>query len=48
MLVTQDIWEAEVGGSFFKASLGKSARRYLKNKLKAKDLGSGSSDRALP
>jgi hypothetical protein len=28
--------QAEIGGSWYKASLGKSKRTYLKNKLKAK------------
>jgi hypothetical protein len=33
--VVPAIWEAEVGGSWFKASLGKvEARPYLKNKVK--------------
>jgi hypothetical protein len=32
-------WKTDVGGSQPYASLGKSARPYLKNKLKAKGLG---------
>jgi hypothetical protein len=30
-------WEAEIGESRFKASLGKSIRPYLKNKIKTSD-----------
>jgi hypothetical protein len=40
MPVIPATWEVEVGGSQFKANQGKvSWRPYLKNKLKAKELG---------
>jgi hypothetical protein len=32
-------WKAEVGESWYEAGLGKIWRPYLKNKLKAKGLG---------
>jgi hypothetical protein len=34
------MWEVKVGGSETEDSLGKNARPYLNNKLKAKGLGS--------
>jgi hypothetical protein len=44
VLVTR---EAEVRGLGSKASMGKSVRPYLKNKLKTKGLGCDSSDGTL-
>jgi hypothetical protein len=39
MPAIQVTWEVEIGGSQFEVGSGKSARPYLKNKLKAKRLG---------
>jgi hypothetical protein len=39
MPVVSVTWEAKVGGSLSEVSYGKHARPYLKNKLKAKGLG---------
>jgi hypothetical protein len=38
MLIISDAWEEKVGVCLSEATLGKSMRAYLKNKVKQKDL----------
>jgi hypothetical protein len=47
MPVIPATWEMETGESQSEVGLGKSGRPYLKNKVKAKDWGCGSSGREL-
>jgi hypothetical protein len=47
MPVIPTFWETEAGRSQSEAGMGRNVKPYLKNKLKQKNWGCGSSDQAL-